>query len=236
MIRTTIVDVDAPRTPLIRWGAVVAGAVWGLGVMAVLASLWLALAFPSGIDVIRDNLEWCMAASGAFSLFVAGVVAGALTDNRGAGSGWLHGMTAWGSLLIVALVFGVPSVFGLFTAGELRTIEGGDLIGEGTSDAMWATFLSLVVGALLGGFGGMIGGAPKRSVGTAGALVPGTEAARLDAADARHEPTRDRPDRLDAAIETDDRVMVRRSADGSYVDQDGHRFVPEDAGSTNTDR
>ena len=125
MVRTTVVDVDPTRTPLIRWGAVVAGAVWGLAVMALLATLWLALAFPSGIDVIRDNLEWFIAASGAFSLFIAGVVAGALTDNRGPAAGWLHGMTAWGLLLIGALVFGVPSVFGLFSAGELRTIQGG---------------------------------------------------------------------------------------------------------------
>ena len=178
MIRTTEIEVDPTRTPLIRWGAVVAGAVWGLAVMAVLATLWLALAFPTGIDIIRDNLEWFMAGSGALALFIAGVVAGALTDNRGAASGWLHGMTAWGLLLIGALVFGVPSAFGLFSAGQLRTIQGGDLVGPGANDAMWATFFTLVVGAVLAGLGGAMGAAPRRSVGTAGSSVPG--ARRLD--------------------------------------------------------
>jgi hypothetical protein len=28
--------------------------------------------------------------------------------------------------------------------------------------------------------------------------------------------------------EHDDRVMVRRSEDGTFVDQEGHRYVPED--------
>lgn len=234
MDRTAIVDVDhAGTTPLIRWGSVIAGAVWGLAIMALLASLWLALAFPSGIDVIHDNLEWFMAASGAIALFVAGVVAGALTDNRGPGSGWLHGMTAWGLLLIGALVFGVPSVFGLFSAGELRTIQGGDLIGPGANDAMWATFLTLLVGAILGGVGGMIGGAPRRSVGTAGSMVPGAQVDRSDTVDADERPYREDSAQLHAS-DVEDRVMVRRSADGSFVDQDGRRYVAENAGARRT--
>jgi len=233
MVRTTVVDVDPTRTPLIRWGAVVAGAVWGLAVMALLATLWLALAFPSGIDVIRDNLEWFIAASGAFSLFIAGVVAGALTDNRGPAAGWLHGMTAWGLLLIGALVFGVPSVFGLFSAGELRTIQGGDLIGAGANDAMWATFFTLLVGAILAGLGGTMGGAPGRSLGTAGSRVPGAERDRTDPDHDSERSTRDYAAPFDRA--DSDRIMVRRSADGSYVDQDGRRYVPENVGTRTTD-
>ena len=189
MIRSTEIEIDTTRTPLIRWGSVVAGAVWGLAVMAVLATLWLALAFPSGVDVVRDNIEWFMAGSGALALFIAGVVAGALTDNRGPSSGWLHGMTAWGLLLIGALVFGVPSAFGLFSAGQLRTIQGGDLVGAGANDAMWATFFTLVVGAALAGLGGAMGAAPRRSVGTAGSRVPGADEdwadRRIDDDDAR---------------------------------------------------
>jgi len=157
-MRTTTIDIDQPRGgPPIRWSAIVTGAVWGLAIMAVLTSLWLALAFPSGIDVVRDELEWFLAGSGAFALFVAGLLAGILTDNRGPGSGWLHGMTAWGTLLIATLVFGVPSIFGIFSEGQLRTIDGGDLIGSGASDAMWATFITLVVGAVAAAIGGLIG-------------------------------------------------------------------------------
>jgi hypothetical protein len=234
MIRSTEIEVDPTRTPLIRWGAVVAGAVWGLAVMAVLATLWLALAYPTGIDVIRDNLEWFMAGSGALALFIAGVVAGALTDNRGPASGWLHGMTAWGLLLIGALVFGVPSAFGLFSAGQLRTIQGGDLVGPGANDAMWATFFSLVVGAVLAGLGGAMGAAPRRSVGTAGSRVPGAEDDWTDRRTDDDSSRRDYPAQEYQTTDSD-RIMVRRSADGSYVDQDGRRYVPENVGTRTTD-
>jgi hypothetical protein len=234
-MRTTIIDIDQPRTALIRWGAIVAGAVWGLGVMAVLSALWLALAFPSGVDVIRDELEWFIAGSGAFSLFVAGLVAGALTDARGAGSGLLHGMTAWGALLIAALIFGLPSIFGLFSAGELRTIESGDLVGPGASDTMWATFATLVVGAVVAAIGGMIGGAPRRrSTRRPSGALPGserTDATRGDVVDAEGDRVPPPPEPAGSPASDEDRVMVRRTADGSYVDQDGRRYVAEPAGS-----
>jgi hypothetical protein len=61
MMRTTIIDVDQPRGPLVRWGAIVAGAVWGLAIMTVLSALWLAVAFPSDVGFVRDNLEWFIA-------------------------------------------------------------------------------------------------------------------------------------------------------------------------------
>lgn len=219
MMRTTTIDVDQPRGgPLVRWGAIVTGVVWGLALMAVLTSLWLALAYPSDSEFVRGNLEWFVAGSGALSLFVAGLLAGILTDNRGPGSGWLHGMTAWGTLLIATLVFGVPSIFGLFSAGQLRTIDGGDLVGPGTSDALWATFLTLVVGAVAAAIGGAIGGAPRRSVGTTG----------LDRRASR-------TDFKDDDNASGERVMVRRAADGTYVDQDGRRYTPESTGARRPD-
>jgi len=235
-MRTTTIDIDQPRGgPPIRWSAIVTGAVWGLAIMAVLTSLWLALAFPSGIDVVRDELEWFLAGSGAFALFVAGLLAGILTDNRGPGSGWLHGMTAWGTLLIATLVFGVPSIFGIFSEGQLRTIDGGDLIGSGASDAMWATFITLVVGAVAAAIGGLIGGAPRRSVGSRG-----LEAARYAGFDRRPDtgPLDDEPSlhtNTDEVDSDDDRVMVRRAADGSYVDQHGRRFTPESTSARRSD-
>jgi len=235
-MRTTTIDIDQPRGgPLVRWGAIVTGAVWGLAIMAVLTSLWLALAFSSGIDVIRDELQWFLAGSGAFALFVAGLLAGVLTDNRGPGSGWLHGMTAWGTLLIATLIFGVPSIFGLFPDGQLRTIEGGDVIGAGASDAMWATFITLVLGAVAAAIGGMIGGAPRRSVGSRG-----QEAAQYAEFERRSstQPLDDEPSRRTPAGNIDgddDRVMVRRAADGSYVDQHGRRFTPETTGARGSD-
>lgn len=229
-MHATMIDIESKRGPLVRWGAIFTGVVWGLAAMAVLAALWLALAYPSGSGFIRDNLEWFLAGSGAFALFLAGLLAGVLTDNRGPGSGWLHGMTAWGTLLIATLIFGLPSVFGLFSAGQLRTIDGGDLIGPGASDAMWATFLTLVIGAAAAALGGIIGGAPRRSVGAAGrhARSDADRALDIDPRTAFIDP--ERSGRTEPIGEGDDgRVMVRRSEDGTYVDQHGRRYTPEPA-------
>jgi hypothetical protein len=222
-MNATIVDIDRPRGSLIRWGAVIAGAVWGLALMAVLTTLWLALAFPSDAEFIRDNLEWFIAGSGAFSLFVAGLVAGLTTEERGAGTGWVHGMTAWGALLIASLVFGLPATFGLFNVGQIRTVDGADLLDPAVSDALWISFLTLAVGAAAASLGGLIGGAmPRRT--TARAVVETDRSSDDD----RLEPGRHvaRPTEMETS--DDDRVMVRRSEDGSFVDQEGHRYVPED--------
>ena len=223
-MNATIVDIDRPRGSLIRWGAVIAGAVWGLALMAVLTALWLALAFPSDAEFIRDNLEWFIAGSGAFSLFVAGLVAGLTTEERGVGTGWVHGMTAWGALLIASLVFGLPATFQLFNVGQIRTVDSTDLLGPTVSDALWISFLTLAIGAAAASLGGLIGGSmPRRT--TARAVV---ETDRSD--DDRLEPGRHVPRSSEAEPELsqDDRVMVRRSEDGTFVDQEGHRYVPED--------
>jgi hypothetical protein len=245
-MRATIIDVDRTSGPRVRWGAIFAGAVWGLAVMAVLTSLWLALAYPSEIDFVRDNLEWFIAGSGAFALFVAGFLAGFLTDNRGPGSGWLHGMTAWGLLLIAALSFGIPSVFGLFNVGQLRTIGETDLVGPEVSDVLWVTFLTLVVGAVAAAVGGTIGGAPRR-----GYDLDDMRRASIDESDlteplGRHELGRTVATGSDVTPRTampedrptgGERVLVSQDPDGVYVDQEGHRYVPEGVGSgSSTDR
>ncbi len=222
-MNATIVDIDRPRGSLIRWGAVIAGAVWGLALMAVLTTLWLALAFPSDAEFIRDNLEWFIAGSGAISLFVAGLVAGLTMEERGAGTGWIHGMTAWGALLIASLIFGLPATFGLFNVGQIRTVDSADLLDPGVSDALWISFLTLAIGAAAASLGGLIGGAmPRRT--TARAVVETDRPYDDD----RLDPGRHVPRSTETETSDDDRVMVRRSEDGTFVDQEGHRYVPED--------
>jgi len=225
-MNATIVDIDRPRGSLIRWGAVIAGAVWGLALMAVLTTLWLALAFPSDARFIHDNLEWFIAGSGAFSLFVAGLVASVLTEERGVGTGWVHAMTAWGTLLISSLVFGLPATFGLFNVGQIRTLDSSDLLGPAASDALWVTFLTLAIGAAAASFGGFIGGAlPRRTIARAVADVDISDEGLPASEPAGRHVQRTR--QAEAEPPTDDRVMVRRSEDGTFVDQEGHRYVPE---------
>lgn len=46
-MRTTTIDIDQPRGgPLVRWGAIVTGAIWDLAIMAVLTSLWRSRSRP----------------------------------------------------------------------------------------------------------------------------------------------------------------------------------------------
>jgi len=225
-MNATIVDIDRPRGSLIRWGAAIAGAVWGLALMAVLTTLWLALAFPSDAQFIRDNLEWFIAGTGAFSLFVAGLVAGLLTEERGVGTGWVHAMTAWGTLLISSLIFGLPATFGLFNVGQIRTVDSTDLLGPAASDALWVTFLTLAIGAVAASLGGFVGGAlPRRTTARAVADVDRSDEGRRESdAGGRHVQ---RAEEAEAKPSGGDRVMVRRSDDGTFVDQEGQRYVPE---------
>ena len=47
----------------IRWGAVFAGTVLGLALLTLLTALWFALAYGSGMDEVRTNLEWYVGTS-----------------------------------------------------------------------------------------------------------------------------------------------------------------------------
>src|SRR5690606_2985930 len=83
-----------PAISMIRWGAVIAGAAVGLGVMALLTSFFVALG--SETQTVANNLQWWGFLSALVALFVAGVLAGALSRAHGPGTGLLHGITAWG--------------------------------------------------------------------------------------------------------------------------------------------
>ena len=93
---------------LIRWSAVFAGTLLGLATLALLTSLWLALAHASNVDMIQRDLEWFIGASAVGCLFLAGILAGYLSGVRGAGTGFLHGATIWGLLLLLTLLVGIP--------------------------------------------------------------------------------------------------------------------------------
>src|SRR4051812_49670578 len=73
----------AGRT-LIRWSAVFAGTLLGLATLALLTSLWLALARASNVDVIQRNIEWFIGASAVGCLFLAGLLARGLFGVPGA--------------------------------------------------------------------------------------------------------------------------------------------------------
>lgn len=150
----------SPSPQRVRWGAVFAGVVLGLALLALLTTLWFALAFNSNVETIRINLEWYVGGSAIASLFIGGLLAGWLSGVRGAGSGLFNGITMWGLILIVALAVGIPAVFNVFNLGRISAIaDGTGLTSSGVNTALWASFWTILGGFLASGLGGMIGGA-----------------------------------------------------------------------------
>src|SRR5262245_42205444 len=155
-------NVGSPSPQRIRWGAVFAGVVLGTALLALISTLWFALAFNSNIDTIRVNLEWYVGGTAIVALFIGGLLAGWWSGVRGPGSGLFTGFTVWGLILIVALVIGIPPVFNVFNLGRVTAIAEGNgttLTSSGVAAALWASFWTILGGFLASGLGGLIGGA-----------------------------------------------------------------------------
>jgi hypothetical protein len=201
----------APSPQRIRWGSVFAGAILGIALLATLTALWLALAYGSGIEAIRTNLEWYVGGSAIGCLFAAGLLSGWLSGVRGAGSGFLGGLTIWALALLLSLAAGVPAVL-TATGVDPSTI---DLLDPTADTVLWVVFFSIVGGLVASGLGGAIGGALARP-----ANAVSVEQAR--AADAQ---VTERPTRPDVEQRT---VVVPDAAEGEA----GHEVVHSRRGST----
>jgi hypothetical protein len=154
---------DPTGMPLIRWGAIFGGAVLGFGLLMLASMLWLSLAFGSTMTAVRDNLAWYLGISAIVALFIGGVLTGHLSGVRGAGTGFLHGLTLWALILIVAISVGIPSLLNVFSLGRVATQVAGPATRTTFGDtALWASFWSVLGGFLAAGIGGAIGGAVSR--------------------------------------------------------------------------
>jgi hypothetical protein len=150
----------SPSPQRIRWGAVFAGVVLGLALLALLTTLWFALAFNSDVETVRVNLEWYVGITAIVSLFIGGLLAGWLSGVRGAGAGLFNGITMWGLILIVALAVGIPAIFNVFNLGRVSAItDESGITASGVDPALWASFWTILGGFLASGLGGLIGGA-----------------------------------------------------------------------------
>jgi hypothetical protein len=150
----------SPSPQRIRWGAVFGGVVLGLALLALLTTLWFALAFNSDVETVRVNLEWYVGITAIVSLFIGGLLAGWLSGVRGAGAGLFNGITMWGLILIVALAVGIPAIFNVFNLGRVSAIaDESGITASGVDPALWASFWTILGGFLASGLGGLIGGA-----------------------------------------------------------------------------
>jgi hypothetical protein len=158
-----------PAPTIIRWGAVFGGGVIGVGFMALLSSLWLALAYQSGVTYFARTLSWWIGGTAIAALFLAGLLAGWLAGVRSPGAGWLDGLTVWGLTVIAVLSVSVP--------GALRLLNVTVRLGGGT---LWAGFWSLLIGGIAAAIGGALGGALPRRGGSRAAAVPAGDAPTAD--------------------------------------------------------
>jgi hypothetical protein len=150
------IDADA-AAPLIRWSAIFAGLVLGFGLLLALSALWVALAYASEMDTIRQNLSWWIGGSAVFALFVAAILTGYLSGVRSAGTGFLHGATLWAMLLVLTLTIGIPSILNVFNLGRVLT-EATNTLTSQAGSTLWVSFWTIVGGFLGAGIGGAIGG------------------------------------------------------------------------------
>jgi putative membrane protein (TIGR04086 family) len=191
----------AVRPTVVRWGAVLSGTAIGLALLGLLTALWVSLAYGSEVDAVRDNLGWFVGASAVVSLFAGAWLAGYYAGVRGWGPGMANGLTMWGVLFVLSFGIGVPSIFNLLNLG--RQVSAGNSLGllqPGVDQALWATFWSLLIGAIAAAIGGAAGGSMVRP---AGYYRPGD----VDPYDDRHD--RDRDDDFDRH---DGRVVRRPDA------------------------
>lgn len=157
------------RTPdLVRWGAVFAGVIIGLGFFALLTTLWFAFAFSTGDGWVGGNLGWFVGVTAAVSLLIAGWVAGALAGVRGTLAGLVNGVAAWGLLFILSVTAVLPGAASLAGVG-MQGGPGGPLT---PASGMWTAFWSLLVGLVLAAVGGILGGRMHRPVLAAGEPEP----------------------------------------------------------------
>lgn len=155
--------IGSPSPQRIRWGAVFGGGVIGIAFLALLTTLWLALAYGSGIDEIRDNLEWFVGGSAIACLFIAGLLAGWLSGVHGAGSGFFNGITIWALMLLLTISVGVPAILNVLNFGRIEALDPtGGLLDPSAETVLWATLLSIAGGLVASGLGGAIGGAFAR--------------------------------------------------------------------------
>lgn len=167
----TTIPTTARAPDVVRWAAVLAGVVIGLGFFALLNSFWFAIEYSAGDGWVSANLAWLLGGSAAVSLLVAGLIAGVLAGVRGTLAGLANGAAAWGLLFLVSLTTFLPGAVNLTSKLRSGVREGastfGGYPGAGggftVASTLWTGFWSLLVGLILALIGGVLGGRIRRS-------------------------------------------------------------------------
>ena len=152
-------EISDEAPPLVRWGAVFSGTIIGLALMLLAGSLWVALAFGSHRPQFYNHLAWWLAGTAIAAMFVAALIAGAVSGTRGRGAGFLTGLTTWALVVLAAIAAGVP---GVAAYGSSRPINVNGVHIAVATVRPWTTFWALLIGLGAAIIGGVIGGTMPR--------------------------------------------------------------------------
>lgn len=206
----------AGATPaLIRWGAVIGGGIIGLSLLALLAALWLALAYGTGAETIQSNLDWFITLSAVVALFVGGLLAGWLSGVPGFAPGLFNGLAVWAVVLTISLVVGTP--------GAMQTMQLPSDPSAVAGQALWAAFAAMLIGALAAALGGGTGGMMTRPA-FVYAAPEATGRRTADRAPRDQEPGRDG----DARRDDEARATERPAEDTRIENAPRDRRTPRD--------
>ena len=161
---TRDVEVRNPHPTLVRWGAVIAGGILGLGILIAMSAFWLALAYGSDISWVQDDLGWYLGGSAVMSLFLASYLAGWMQGPRGWNPGLMAGVTLWALTLLIMTLGAVPTAIAWIPGPVAASPEQAEAVANTASvnGALWVTFLSIIGTLLASAFGGALGGATPR--------------------------------------------------------------------------
>jgi len=143
----------------LAWGAVIAGALTSLAILALAASFGMACDVPAyrGGPYGVGALFWSMISSG-IAFFFGGMVVEYLTRRGESRLGVLHGVLAWVLAVNLVALMALPG-FGLMHGYvPLDTLHWGNTMPNGSpTAASWGVFLSLFIGLIAAAIGGITG-------------------------------------------------------------------------------
>ncbi|WP_165491724.1 hypothetical protein [Egibacter rhizosphaerae] len=152
--RVTTAPPAVASTPpsLLRWNAVLGGAVLGLALFVLLMMLWAGLVVGAGIDDLLAGAGWYIGAAAAASMLAGAYSSGLMAGIGSPVPGLLNGLGVWATMTIVVAIVGPGAAAAFLPAiGDVTIATDGWM--------WWAPFIATLLGAIVAALGGMAGAA-----------------------------------------------------------------------------
>jgi hypothetical protein len=146
--------------PLTSWAAASSGAVIGAALALIAGSLWAAAAFSSHNSAFYNHLAWWLGGTMIGIAFIGAVIAGGLSNTRGASAGIVNGLTTWA---LVSLATAIVVAIAAIAHGTTATVSLKSSVINVELVRPYIAFWSAVAGLAAAAIGGLAGGLiPRR--------------------------------------------------------------------------